>query len=150
MPGGKPVIAVPGLTPTSPLMSVGPVLVTVEEPRTANVCAAPSAGCANAEVTGYPCHGDTGGIVHTHPSFDPLVEKFRAFGWDSVEFPGHDTGAIAAAVMGRSGTRPFMGIARTTKGKGISYMENVPIWHYRSPNKAEYEQGVRELEDLAR
>jgi transketolase len=42
-----------------------------------------------------------------------------------------------------------MVVAKTVKGKGISYMENVPIWHYRSPNKAEYEQGVRELEGLA-
>ena len=34
----------------------------------------------------------------------------------------------------------------TTKGKGVSYMENVPIWHYRSPNPEEYQQAIRELE----
>ena len=40
-------------------------------------------------------------------------------------------------------------VAKTTKGKGVSYMENVPIWHYRSPNKDEYEQALRELEEAA-
>ena len=39
-----------------------------------------------------------------------------------------------------------MVVAKTTKGKGISYMENVPIWHYRSPSAKEYEQGVAELD----
>jgi transketolase len=37
-------------------------------------------------------------------------------------------------------------VGKTTKGKGISYMENVPIWHYRSPSASEYEQGKLELE----
>jgi transketolase len=82
----------------------------------------------------------------THPSFYPLVEKFRAFGWDSVEVPGHDSGALFEAVMGRKGDRPLMVVAKTTKGKGVSYMENVPIWHYRSPNKEEYAKAVKELE----
>ena len=44
------------------------------------------------------------------------------------------------------GGRPFMLVGKTTKGKGISYMENVPIWHYRSPSPKEYEQGKMELE----
>jgi len=42
-----------------------------------------------------------------------------------------------------------MVVAKTTKGKGISYMENVPIWHYRSPSPKEYEQGTIELEKAA-
>jgi transketolase len=82
----------------------------------------------------------------THPSFYPLVEKFRAFGWESVEVPGHDSGAIFDAVTSRKGDRPLMVVAKTTKGKGVSYMENVPIWHYRSPNKDEYAKAVKELE----
>ena len=48
-----------------------------------------------------------------------------------------------------SGDKPFMVVGKTTKGKGISYMENVPIWHYRSPSKEEYEQAVIELEQAA-
>ena len=42
-----------------------------------------------------------------------------------------------------------MVVARTTKGKGVSYMENAPIWHYRSPSKDEYAQALRELETQA-
>jgi transketolase len=39
-----------------------------------------------------------------------------------------------------------MVVAHTTKGKGVSYMENVPMWHYRSPNKEEYAKALAELE----
>lgn len=86
-----------------------------------------------------------GRTSETHPSFYPLAEKFRAFGWEAVEVDGHDSRAIFEAVTGRKGGRPLMVIAKTTKGKGVSYMENVPIWHYRSPNKEEYAKAVKEL-----
>jgi transketolase len=81
----------------------------------------------------------------THPSFYPVVDKFVAFGWESVEVDGHDSQAVYDAVAGRSGDRPLMVICKTTKGKGVSYMENVPIWHYRSPNRDEYQQALKEL-----
>jgi transketolase len=87
-----------------------------------------------------------GRTSQTHPSFYPLGDKFRAFGWEVAEVDGHDEPAIFAAVAGRAGGRPFMLVARTTKGKGVSYMENVPIWHYRSPNKEEYRRAIDELE----
>ena len=87
------------------------------------------------------------GYTHvTHPSFYPVVDKFRAFGWESVEVDGHDSAAIHAAVASRAGDRPLMVNLKTTKGKGVSYMENMPIWHYRSPNKQEYEQAVAEID----
>jgi transketolase len=82
----------------------------------------------------------------THPSFYPLLDKFRAFGWEAVEADGHNSAAIFEAISGRTGSKPFMLVAKTTKGKGVSYMENVPIWHYRSPNKDEYRRAVEELE----
>ena len=87
-----------------------------------------------------------GRTSETHPSFYPLAAKFRAFGWETVEIDGHDSKAIYEAVTNRSGTKPLMVCARTTKGKGVSYMENVPIWHYRSPNKDEYAKAIAELE----
>jgi len=86
-----------------------------------------------------------GRTSETHPSFYPLLDKFHAFGWEAVEVDGHDSRAIFEAVSGRQGGRPFMLVAKTTKGKGVSYMENVPIWHYRSPNKDEYRRAVEEL-----
>ena len=90
-----------------------------------------------------------GRTSETHPSFYPVAEKFQAFGWETAEVDGHDSAAIFDAVTGRSGKKPFMLVAKTTKGKGISYMENVPIWHYRSPSKQEYQQAVVELERAA-
>jgi transketolase len=88
------------------------------------------------------------GFTHvTHPSFYPVVDKFRAFGWDCVEVNGHDSLAIYDAVVSRAGDRPLMVNCKTTKGRGVSYMENVPVWHYRSPNKAEYEQALREIDE---
>jgi transketolase len=90
-----------------------------------------------------------GRTSETHPSFYPVVDKFQAFGWESVQVDGHDSAAIAHAVLGRSGDRPFMVNCRTTKGKGVSYMENVPVWHYRSPNKEEFARAMAELERAA-
>ena len=87
-----------------------------------------------------------GRTSETHPSFYPLVDKFTAFGWESLEVDGHDAAALHDAVVSRKGDRPLMVVAKTTKGKGVSYMENVPIWHYRSPSKAEYQQALAELE----
>jgi transketolase len=87
-----------------------------------------------------------GRTSETHPSFYPLVDKFVAFGWETVEIDGHDPRAIYEAVINRSGKAPLMVVAKTTKGKGVSYMENVPLWHYRSPNKDEYRQAIAELE----
>jgi transketolase len=82
----------------------------------------------------------------THRSFYPLVDKFQAFGWEVAEVDGHDPAAIFDAVVSRRGGRPFMLVAKTTKGKGVTYMENVPIWHYRSPNPDEYRRAIDELE----
>ena len=87
-----------------------------------------------------------GRTSETHPSFYPLAAKFQAFGWETVEIDGHNSKAIYEAVANRRGGKPLMVCARTTKGKGVSYMENVPIWHYRSPNKDEYAKAIAELE----
>ena len=80
-----------------------------------------------------------------HPSFYPVTDKVRAFGWEAVEVDGHDQRAIYDAVRSRSRQKPFIVLGHTVKGKGVSYMENVPIWHYRSPSPAEYQQALREL-----
>jgi len=83
-----------------------------------------------------------------HPAFHPVADKLRAFHWEAVEVNGHDAEAIFAAVTGRRGDRPLAVVGRTVKGKGVSYMENVPIWHYRSPNKEEYAQALAELKEI--
>jgi len=68
---------------------------------------------------------------------------------DAAEVEAHHHAAIGQAVRSRSKQKPFVLIGRTVKGKGVSYMENVPIWHYRSPSPAEYQQAVREIQEAA-
>jgi len=84
-----------------------------------------------------------------HRAFYPLVEKAEAFGWAAREVDGHDGAAVFEAALAQHGARPLLVVCKTVKGKGVSYMEHVPIWHYRSPNPAEYAQALRELEGAA-
>ncbi len=84
-----------------------------------------------------------------HPSFYPVADKVAAFGWEVAEVDGHDELDIVHRFDEHSGEKPLFIIARTVKGKGVSYMENVPIWHYRSPNPAEYQQALAELAETA-
>jgi transketolase len=86
-----------------------------------------------------------GNISAIHPNFYPVVDKFQAFGWETFEVDGHDQQAIVKAAESRSGNAPSMVVAQTVKGKGVSYMENEPIWHYRSPSPEEYQVALREL-----
>jgi transketolase len=99
-------------------------------------------------LIGFMDFNDFGGLERMsdgHKAFYPLVPKAEAFGWEAVEVDGHNEERILEAIAGRRGGRPMLLICRTTKGKGVSYMENVPIWHYRSPNAEEYRQALREL-----
>ena len=89
-----------------------------------------------------------GRTSETHPYFYPVTDKFRAFGWETVEVNGHDAAAMFDAVTARDGARPLMVVCKTVKGRGVSYMENVPIWHYRAPNRDEYAQALDELKEV--
>lgn len=89
-----------------------------------------------------------GRTSETHPTFYPLTDKFRAFGWETIELNGHDAGGLFEAVMSREGKKPLAVICKTVKGRGVSYMENVPIWHYRAPNKDEYVKAINELVEV--
>ena len=80
-------------------------------------------------------------IVHMHP----LVDKWKAFGWSIVEIDGHDYKQIKDALLFRKSDKPVLVIANTVKGKGVSFMENVPIWHYRMPNEEELLVLMKEL-----
>jgi transketolase len=80
-----------------------------------------------------------------HPNIYPVAEKFEAFGWQAIHADGHDQESLFDAVSRKDSARPLAVIAKTIKGKGVSYMENQPIWHYRSPNPTEYQQALSEL-----
>ncbi|MEM8688743.1 MAG: transketolase [Pseudomonadota bacterium] len=84
-----------------------------------------------------------------HPAFHPVLDKFQSFGWEGVEVNGHSADQIHTAVMNRTGGKPFVVVSNTVKGKGVSYMEHVPIWHYRAPNPEEYKQACDELVEIS-
>ncbi|MBB3213001.1 transketolase [Herbaspirillum sp. Sphag1AN] len=77
----------------------------------------------------------------------PLVDKWRAFGWEASEVDGHDMNALTA-VMGRKRSRvgkPIAVVAHTVKGKGVSFMEDDNNWHYRIPTADEVLAAYKEL-----
>jgi transketolase len=87
------------------------------------------------------------GTVKEVINLDPFAEKWRAFGWDVRQIDGHNLGEIDEAfssVPFQDG-RPSCIIAHTIKGKGVSFMENKLLWHYRSPQGEEYEAALAEL-----
>lgn len=79
---------------------------------------------------------------------EPFAEKWRAFGWRVEEVDGHDHESLSKALdtIPAAGNAPTCVIAHTTKGKGVSFMENSVLWHYRSPQGEEFEAAMAELE----
>src|SRR3989344_1584784 len=77
---------------------------------------------------------------------EPLADKWRAFNWDVVEIDGHDYTQIEDA-LSRIGTagKPLMIIARTTKGKGVSFFEGKLEWHYKTIDEENYQKALKEL-----
>lgn len=88
------------------------------------------------------------GWIHEVMSIEPYADKWRAFGWNVVELDGHAILALLSAFAGvREGTaRPSVLICHTTKGKGVSFMENVMEWHASPLTKEQYAQAIGELE----
>lgn len=81
---------------------------------------------------------------------EPLAGRWRSFGWDVVEIDGHSFEAIDGVLDGlraRTDPRPLAVIARTVKGRGVTFMENSPQWHHRMPKGDEIEQARRQLND---
>lgn len=77
----------------------------------------------------------------------PLPEKWRAFNWHVIEIDGHDIGQILQAIAEAQATKgkPTMIIAKTIKGKGVSFMENQVGWHGNAPKPEQVEQALAEL-----
>lgn len=110
------------------------------------VMMAPNLGLGNlVALVDFNDFQGLGRTSETHPHFYPLADKAQGFGWDAVDLDGHDWAALVAAIRNRRGDRPLLVVGRTVKGKGVSFMENAAIWHYRSPNPQEYAQALAEL-----
>ena len=76
-----------------------------------------------------------------------LAVKWKAFGWNVIEIDGHNHEEIKKALLSKGEKKPKCIIAHTIKGKGISFMENTVVWHYRAPQGEDYENAIRELEE---
>ena len=75
---------------------------------------------------------------------EPVVDKWKSFGWDVIEIDGHNFEKIIESFQS-SHKKPKMIIAHTVKGKGISFMEDKLEWLYKSPNEHQYKQALDEL-----
>ena len=100
--------------------------------------------CAIVDVNGLQIDGATKDVMPT----EPLDEKFRSFGAHVITVDGHDFDAIKAAYAEARATKdqPTVILAKTVKGKGVSYMENQAGWHGKAPNAEQYAQAKAELE----
>jgi len=100
--------------------------------------------CACVDVNGLQIDGKTADVMPT----EPLDKKFEAFGWHVIKIDGHDYEAIAKAYEEAKTVKgqPTMILAKTIKGKGVSYMENQAGWHGKAPNAEEFAQAKSELE----
>ena len=81
---------------------------------------------------------------------EPFEEKWKSFGWNVCSVDGHNVHALQAAcewAKDQAGSgKPSVILANTVKGKGVSFMENNILWHYRTPQGEEYEAALKELE----
>ena len=87
------------------------------------------------------------GFIHEIMSSYPIPDKWRGFGWHVIEINGHDYKAISSAYdeAEKIKGRPTVIVAKTIKGKGVSFMENQVDWHGKAPSKDEAERALAEL-----
>jgi len=86
------------------------------------------------------------GNIEDVKGLDKIKEKFEAFGWYAQEINGHDFHEIISAIDNtKKSKRPNVIIAKTIKGKGVSFMENKAGWHGKAPNEEEYNIAIKEL-----
>ena len=95
---------------------------------------------------GLQIDGDVAKVMSPYP----IVDKLEAFGFNTIAIDGHDFNAIEAALENAKATKgkPTAIVMKTTKGKGVSFMENNAGWHGKAPNDAEYEQAMTELKAI--
>lgn len=100
--------------------------------------------CAVVDVNGLQIDGATKDVM---PS-EPLDKKFEAFGWNVIHVDGHDYDALVKAFADAAACKgkPTVLLAKTVKGKGVSFMENNFGWHGKAPNDEQYAQAKAEVE----
>ena len=100
--------------------------------------------CAVIDLNGLQIDGTTEEVMPT----EPVDKKFESFGWHVIKIDGHDFDQIEAAYKEAEQTKgqPTMILAKTIKGKGVSFMENNAGWHGKAPNDEQWAQAKAELE----
>jgi len=96
--------------------------------------------CAVIDLNGLQALGHTKDVL----DLAPMADKWRAFGWETVEVDGHDCAALEVA-LGADHGRARMVVARTVQGKGVSFMENRLEWHYRNLTPDQARQALDEI-----
>jgi transketolase len=93
--------------------------------------------------------GQIDGQVHDVMDLEPLGDKLRSFNWDVQTIDGHDYAAIENALANaqKAGGKPHAIIAKTIKGKGVSFMEGNIAWHGSAPKKEDADKAVQEILD---
>ncbi|MBI1337384.1 MAG: transketolase [Phycisphaera sp.] len=107
---------------------------------------APSAKLANLTVVVDYNKWQGTGRSQDILSLSPLREKWQSFGWHGVEVDGHDIAGLIDALWLQQDDQPVAIIAHTTKGRGVSFMEDDNNWHYRVPDERECQMAIQELE----
>lgn len=94
-------------------------------------------------------HLQISGNTENVMSLDSILDRWTAFGWDVKEMNGDEIEDIVATFNGidYSNNRPHLLISNTTKGKGVSYMENVAKWHHGVPSAEQYETAIKEISE---
>ena len=100
--------------------------------------------CATVDRNRLQISGSTEEVMH----HEDLEERFRAFGWNVMSVKGNDVDALCNAYETAKTVKgqPTVVIANTTKGCGVSFMENQAGWHHRIPTEEEYRQAMEELD----
>ena len=81
-------------------------------------------------------------------NLEPFEDKWKSFGWEVINLDGHNYKDLIEALTSNPNlSKPLVVIANTTKGKGVSFMENSVLWHYRTPKNEEFEAAIAELEN---
>ena len=91
----------------------------------------------------------TDGVCDVVMPMEPVDKKFEAFNWKVLKMDGHNMAEILTTLREARDYRngPVCVIAKTTKGKGVRFMENTPEWHAKAPNDEQYAQAMAELEE---
>ncbi len=100
--------------------------------------------CAIVDCNGLQIDGKVEDVLN----INPIADKYRAFGWNVIEIDGHNLKEVDEAYTKAKQCKgkPTAIMAKTIKGKGVSFMENVADWHGKAPNAEQLEQALKEID----